>query len=235
MNLKEIKGYEGFYSVTDDGRVYSHRSEKFLSPGSTTNGYLMVMLSINGESATKRVHRLVAEAFVDNPHDKPEVNHLDSNRKNNKASNLEWVTRRENLQHCVETRDVIDGENNYNANHSNHEAIVMRYMFHELKWDQIKIAEVFNAHYNVVYQIVRGKRYKKTVSYSQEELHGCLYRFFDENEIIINICFALSEAWYYNIDTDVSFCTANDDTFKSRTEAETAAFTKAFEILEEKL
>jgi len=62
-----------------------------------------------------------------------------------------------------------------------------------------------------------------------------LYDFFDENEIIINICFAISEAWYYNIDTDVFFCTANDDTFKSRTKAETAAFTKAFEILEEKL
>jgi hypothetical protein len=63
-------------------------------------GYLAVDLYDNGERKTKRVHRLVAEAFVPNPHGKPEINHIDGNRHNNKVSNLEWVTKKENCRHA---------------------------------------------------------------------------------------------------------------------------------------
>lgn len=66
-------------------------------------GYLMVHLYRKRMNKTVKVHRLVAEAFVPNPDGLPEVNHIDGNKSNNSASNLEWVTRRQNMRHARET------------------------------------------------------------------------------------------------------------------------------------
>lgn len=93
---KYVKGYEGAYSVSNTGRVYSHKSEKILKTSAT--GYGCVMLRKDGAGKIKYVHRLVAEAFVPNPENKPEVNHIDHNTQNNFASNLEWVT---HLENCI--------------------------------------------------------------------------------------------------------------------------------------
>lgn len=95
------------YSVTDDGRVWSSRAQKFLKPGRTGArlAYREVFLSDrkNGISLRRMVHRLVAEAFIPNPEGKPEINHKDSNPSNNQASNLEWATHQENLRHSWTT------------------------------------------------------------------------------------------------------------------------------------
>lgn len=95
----EIAGYENEYAVTSNGRVYSYKSGKFLSPAIGTGGYLHVVLSKNSKLATVNIHRLVAEAFVENPD--PDnftiVNHKDENKLNNVSSNLEWCDYRYNL------------------------------------------------------------------------------------------------------------------------------------------
>ena len=71
------------------------------------NRYLMIGLSLHGKSIKKLVHRLVAEAFVPNPNNLPEVNHIDRNPQNPKAENLEWCTRKENLEYSYVTMSPV--------------------------------------------------------------------------------------------------------------------------------
>ena len=88
---KEIKGFPNYF-IEDDGRVWSESSQKFLQPLHDTNGYLMVNLHKDGKQQTKRVHKLVAEAFIDNPNNYTQINHIDENKENNNVNNLEWCT-----------------------------------------------------------------------------------------------------------------------------------------------
>lgn len=91
-----IKGFEGLYEVTDDGRVWSVRRNIYLKPKRDRDGYKSVSLFRNGQTFWCRVHRLVANAFVPNPCDKPHVNHLNEDKGDNRVSNLSWVTAKEN-------------------------------------------------------------------------------------------------------------------------------------------
>ena len=90
-----IKGYEEFYQISTLGRVWSKHTKKYLKPF-CIRGYQHVSLSLNGKIVKKKVHRLVAEAFLDNPLNKETVNHLNENKLDNQLINLEWATSREN-------------------------------------------------------------------------------------------------------------------------------------------
>lgn len=87
------------YLVSNTGKVRRCGSDEDHST-KNTKGYLTIDLYSNGKRSTKRVHRLVAEEFVPNPDNKPEVNHIDGNKHNNNASNLEWVSKQENCRHA---------------------------------------------------------------------------------------------------------------------------------------
>ncbi len=101
--MRDIVGYEGFYSVTECGKVFTHRRNKFMSPGSSGGGrYMSVTLTRDGTPKGFLVHRLVALAFIENPLNKLEVNHMDGDRLNNHVSNLEWCTRMENVHHAMD-------------------------------------------------------------------------------------------------------------------------------------
>lgn len=96
--MKNIKGYEGKYSITSDGRVFSHKHNIFLTPFKTPIGYLNVKLfNEEGKRSNKLVHRLVAEAFLGSS--TLTVNHIDGDKTNNHVSNLEWVTYSDNMKH----------------------------------------------------------------------------------------------------------------------------------------
>ena len=113
---KQVLGYEGIYSVSSFGRVRGDtrfgakgrwKPERILSPCKLPTGYLFVMLYKDGKGRHERVHRLVCSAFHGpSPEAKTDCNHLDGQRDNNLASNLEWCTRSENMLHATQVRGV---------------------------------------------------------------------------------------------------------------------------------
>lgn len=88
------------YFITEEGLIYSAKTKKVLKNTlSKSRGYYRVTLMLQGCKKNYEVHRLVALAFIPNPENKPQVNHIDGNKLNNHVSNLEWVTDRENKLH----------------------------------------------------------------------------------------------------------------------------------------
>lgn len=96
---KDIRGFEGLYTIDEDGNVYSIRSKKYLRPSVGTNGYLSITLCVNNVKTKREIHRLVAETFIPNNDNLPEVNHRDENKCNNNVNNLEWCSRMYNAHY----------------------------------------------------------------------------------------------------------------------------------------
>lgn len=112
--MKDIKGYEGLYAVSSCGKVWSYINNRFLIPRhQRKTGYNKVHLAKDGKIRDFLVHRLVAEAFIPNPENKPQVNHLDEDKTNNHVENLKWTTRLENVNYG--TRNIRAAKANSKA------------------------------------------------------------------------------------------------------------------------
>lgn len=112
---RSIRGFEGLYEVSDQGMVRSldryvnAKSGSFtkikgvtMKPQKNHKGYMAVVLHKDGKPFTKFVHRLVAEAFIENKENLPQVNHKDTNKTNNAVVNLEWISNYDNMKHAIE-------------------------------------------------------------------------------------------------------------------------------------
>lgn len=97
-----VVGYEGYYEVSDMGNIRNARSKRVRAI-SHTKQYSHLLLSVGGKHTTKRVHRLVAEAFLPAVEGKLHVNHKNGDRHDNRVENLEWVTQAENNLHAYRT------------------------------------------------------------------------------------------------------------------------------------
>ena len=127
---RDIEGYERLYQVSSLGRVKSverqntyknngkvktfHKKERILSLVNGRYNYKLVTLAKKGKRTMYRVHRLVAEAFIPNPDNKPQVNHIDEDKSNNRADNLNWMTAMENM-HWGSCLEKTHSKKNYKA------------------------------------------------------------------------------------------------------------------------
>jgi len=171
---KSVNGYEKLYQVSNMGRVkalekilkngrgYATRKEKILTPVKKENDYLFVVLS--NESKIKKclyIHRLVASAFIKNPENKPQVNHISGIKSDNTIGNLEWVTESENLYHSFKlgTHKPTRGTISANAKLDDKKVyeIKERYSLGGVSFR--KLADEYGVHHSVINGIIQGKRW----------------------------------------------------------------------------
>ena len=159
---KDVVHFEEEYEVSNLGNV--RRKPKNLKQSISPHGYKTLSLSKKGKTTNKLVHRLVAEAFIDNPEIKEQVNHKDCIKTNNKVDNLEWVTFQENIDHAVlnERQRNQNGENNNMSKLSTEDVTLIK----ELLNDGVtgyKIHKKYFPHLHVqtIYAIKQGRLWKK--------------------------------------------------------------------------
>lgn len=170
--FKPIKNYESLYAVSNLGRVKSlHRiinnhviDEKILRPRISKDGYLSVILHKDNKPKTFKIHRLVAEAFIPNFEMKETINHIDGNKLNNTATNLEWSTRSEQMYHAYQhkLKSSDSGTENANSNLSEDDVRFIRKTFvkNSRKFGAVALGKKFNVSHRTVLNIVEGKTYK---------------------------------------------------------------------------
>lgn len=171
-----IKGYEGLYEVSNKGRIKSlaknagnsPRKKRIRKLKETRHGYLNVSLWKFGKSKHPLVHRLVAMAFLPNPCNYPEVNHLDGDRKNANVENLEWCTTSQNIKHAFK----IGNKNNRGENHSQHiltekDVILIR----KSSRDNKELAKKYHCHPTTIHSARVGKSWKH-INFFGSNIHG---------------------------------------------------------------
>lgn len=157
-----VKGYENSYLISDQGRVFSLKTKKILKVHYGSCGYLNVFLyDGHNKKKTKKIHRLVCEAFLDNPNNKSQVNHKDCNKHNNKLSNLEWVDQIENMRHAKKNglRPNQKGEKNSFAKLKESDIIKIRNLRNG-KVSRSDVANMFGICESHVSEIHHGKVWK---------------------------------------------------------------------------
>jgi hypothetical protein len=164
---KEIKGYEDLYFATSNGQIWSCKRKQYLDQVPDQKGYLHVVLYKDGESKRCCVHRLVLSAFVPQPKDKDQVNHIDGNKQNNNLNNLEWVTNQENVQHAfkIGLEKAHYGEEHGMAKLTNEDVLTIRKLYaggitdFNNKYSQRELAKMYGVKQSTIWGILHRKNW----------------------------------------------------------------------------
>jgi len=114
MIWKDVVGFEDRYKVSSAGLVYSKHKNQLKATKKNNRGYVQVSLHKDGKEHTYLLHRVVAMAFIPNPNNLPQINHIDEDKENNRVENLEWCTRIENERHGTKHKRCVE-HTDYNA------------------------------------------------------------------------------------------------------------------------
>lgn len=160
--FKNVVGFEGLYKVSNKGRLFSLLTFMFMNPNKSDKGYYKVGLRKNNKSHTKILHRLIAKAFIANPENKKEVNHIDGDKSNNCIDNLEWCTPSENMQHAFDAGLIkLKSENSHFASLNNKQVLDIRNAYRLGVFSQAEIARAYDVSSTCIYAIVNRISWKK--------------------------------------------------------------------------
>jgi len=146
------------YIITKEGSIISLYTGTQLYVHTNKKGYQFVRLCANGKSKTYLVHRLVAECWLPNPDELPQVNHKDGNKANNCVWNLEWCTCQENVTHSVNAGLVKRGDERPNAKLSDEEVIRLRALREE-GLNYYELGKLFNIAYQTAHKVCSRMTY----------------------------------------------------------------------------
>ena len=164
---KPVVGYEGLYEVSNMGRVKSLKrlrtKERIIAQFQNHRGYARVTLWKDNSQKKYSVHRLVAEAFIPNPNNLPEVNHIDGDKQNNHMDNLEWCTRSENILHAYRTglEKSIKGAKHHRSKLTQEQADYIRSVYKKRDpiYGGVALAMRFGVSLDTIMNIMRGVCY----------------------------------------------------------------------------
>lgn len=159
---RDIEGYEGLYQISNLGRVKSfHDGKESIRVQMISRGYYRLILYDNNRYHNYAVHRLVAEAFIPNPENKPTVNHIDGNKKNNNVSNLEWATWAEQSQHMVRTGLCHrKGKNAHCVKLTDEQVLEIRKKYKFRKYTTVMLGKEYNVVPATIGAIIRKSNWK---------------------------------------------------------------------------
>jgi len=157
---KDIPGYEGLYEVSNLARYRKYSTKRIHAINSNRDGYMVAWLTKNSSRIGTGIHRLVALAFIPNPNNYKEINHIDGDKSNNSISNLEWCTRSENIRHAFDTglKPGKKGEDNGRSKLSNEDIIEIRKLKNKL--GAPTVGEMFSVSTGLIYHIWHGRSWK---------------------------------------------------------------------------
>ena len=167
---KDISGYDGYYRVSNLGNVMSVGGRKGTRANPITlkqsvnhDGYMKVRLIYNGKDVTARVHRLVAETFIENTEGKDTVNHIDGNKKNNCVDNLEWADRSEQMYHAYRLglKPPMKGTHNSQAKLTDADVAEIKrtYKRNSKEFGTVALGRKYGVTNVVIGRVVRGVAY----------------------------------------------------------------------------
>lgn len=154
---KEVEGFEGKYEISTEGSVRNIQKGNTLTPSPDQKGYTRVNLWMNGSYKTKKIHRLVALTFIENPNNKTQVNHKNYNKSDNRVENLEWNTPNENIQHAYDNKLICKKGVNNGRSVVNPTIVREIRVLLEKKMKQKDIAAIYNISPTIVCDINRKR------------------------------------------------------------------------------
>lgn len=156
-----VKNWEPLYEVSNFGRVKSIRKNIILKP-SKASGYRQVMLCVDGKMKTGRICRLVAMAFINNPEDKPQVNHKNGIKDDDRDINLEWVTESENVKHTYThlKRVPIHGQTHNKAKLTDEQVREIRGKYIPYKYSYAVLGREYGVDQSTIHLLIKGQNWK---------------------------------------------------------------------------
>jgi hypothetical protein len=165
---KNIKGYEGRYKISNLGRVLSlkngcHKEDIIKSIRTACDGYSTVALYTDDKGKMMKVHRLIAVAFIENPLNKPDVNHKNGIKTDNRVENLEWCTKKENTQHAIKNNLFKNiGSKAFKAKLKESDVLEIIEIGKQRKRPSYRaIGEKYGVSLDAIFLIIKGKNWKQ--------------------------------------------------------------------------